>query len=410
MSYIDDVMLSCSFNQTKTMFAIGTDKGFRIYKINNEPNYSLENRIVLYDKHLDGGLSIVELYYESNIIALVGGGKFPKYPKNKVVIFDEEKNHISNEISITTEIEINYNNKESYKLSLNDNNVSNSKINNVKIKNNLIVVACEESIHVLNLFSLQEIDVIDISNSPYKCIIKGLFTINLSNNCNIIVYPDPNKGSVMIKNYSKNTNLLLNAHDSDIEYIQLSDDGSLLATISEKALCIRVFRTHDGIMLGKYSLNNTNNAINKENTNKKLEIYCVVFDSDNNYLAANCNNGEIIIFSLNSIKDKIIAISNVKENNHIKYTSYVTKEIIRSDYINSEGKKMSDIYGIQYVEENPYSYFYIKENIKSISAFINNNKSISVITSNGYYYEAKIKEHNCVKLYEISLNISEYTK
>lgn len=69
--------LCSSFNQDSTHFAVGLKNGFRIYT--TDPLRERMRR-----DFSDGGIGIVEMVERTNWIALVGGGREPKYPQNKV--------------------------------------------------------------------------------------------------------------------------------------------------------------------------------------------------------------------------------------------------------------------------------------------------------------------------------------
>lgn len=105
-------LLSAAFNQDLGCFAISYESGFRVY--NSDPMELNVKREFDHDSRRNsltgsprskgntelgadiangtgGGIGIAQMLHRTNYLALVGGGRNPKFPQNKVVIWDDLK-------------------------------------------------------------------------------------------------------------------------------------------------------------------------------------------------------------------------------------------------------------------------------------------------------------------------------
>jgi WD40 repeat protein len=147
---------------------------------------------------------------------------------------------------------------------------------------------CETKIYIFNILNFQNIDTIDTFENS-----KGIIAMTFDPRINIVAFPDKANGYVKLKSYEKNETILINAHESKISCIQLSQNGKLLATCSEKGTLIRLFKTEDGIFI--HQLRRSKDI---------AEIYNISFDDSTKFISCSCSTGTIHIFSLKIALEK----------------------------------------------------------------------------------------------------------
>mmetsp|Transcript_1610 Transcript_1610/g.2431 ORF Transcript_1610/g.2431 Transcript_1610/m.2431 type:complete len:397 (+) Transcript_1610:196-1386(+) len=248
---LNNDLLYIGFNQDFGCFAVGTNSGFRIY--NCDPYKETFRR-----DFPNGGIGVVEMLFRCNILALVGGGKNPRYLPTKVMIWDDHQSRCIGELSFRNEVKA------------------------VKLRRDRIVVVLEQKIYVYNFSDLKLLHQIETVPNP-----KGLCALcpNSTNIC--LVCPGLHRGDVRVELYDLKKSHVIRAHDSALAAIALNLDGTRLATASEKGTLIRIFDTITTQQLQEV----------RRGTDR-AEIYSIAFNQDSSMLCASSDRGTCHIFGL----------------------------------------------------------------------------------------------------------------
>ena len=366
----EEKILYISFNQDSSFISIGTEKGYKIYS-----TIQLNNN---YERNLNGGIGIIEMLYESNILALIGGGKKPKFEKNKLIIWNDENLEKISELKFL------------------------SNIINVKLKKDKIFIVLISKIYIFNFQTYQIIDIIDTSENK-----NGLIAISQNENINIISFPINNnnnnnnnneindnnnndsinnnndiKEKLKIKNYDKGKEIEINiSENTNISYILINNNGILLFSSCEKGTIIKIYRIIDGL-----------NILDFKRGSEKANINFMCLDNLNFFFAATSERGTIHIWSLKSCLKKYKEIefkyninyindeNEIDENNN--FNNLFNKNFI--DELPDNKIPFFNFFGVNC--EKSFFKIKLKENFFYKCAFINNNNNIFVVRNDGKYF------------------------
>ena len=210
---------------------------------------------------MGGGIGRIEMLNTTNILALVGGGKNPKFSINKIIIWDDQKNpnNIIGELRFNT------------------------PILNVKIKMDRLIGVCQNKIYIFNLNTLETIDMFDTFEN-----INGIVGFSPGELISVLAFPYDAKGKVRIVNFNSLAQPpIITAHESKIACLCVNRNGTLLATASDKGTLVRIFDVKDGKLL-----------IELRRGSKNADINCIIFDEFNKYVACASGMGTVHIFSI----------------------------------------------------------------------------------------------------------------
>ena len=350
--YQNEKANSIRFNQDYSMFSMATERGYKIYQ-----TFPLSDN---HEKNLSGGLSICEMSYRSNYLALVGGGTLPKFSNKKVVIYNDNEECIESEFKFTT------------------------PVINVKFKKNIIFIVCEKKIYVFNVENCQNIDCFDTIINK-----RGIIAVNGSPNKTIMAHPiafndQPDKGYVGIKNYKTNKYFPLLVHDEPISFMEMDYYGLLLATCNDKGTIIRIHSCADKTLLYECKRGKDKTIIN-----------FISFDIDYKYMGIASEKGTIHIWKLDDIIEK--------NNNPPSNENKIIIKNVENDFVSIESsnenkndlndKELIDKFKIKKIKHYKTETSFAKIRInhpKCIFSFVPGDIVI-IISSDEQYYFSKLE-------------------
>ena len=204
----------------------------------------------------------------------------------------------------------------------------------------------------------------------------GIVSFSSGDLISVLAFPGQEKGKVQLINFNSLVQPpIISAHESKIACLCINQNGTLLATASDKGTLIRVFNVSDGKLLAEL-----------RRGSKNADINCIVFDELNKFVGCASDNGTIHIFSI------VSAMKNINENyysdNSIEEEPKNPKSFLNKFNFLS---KMNNSY---LNSEWSFAKFRIAEH-KSIFTFLRDSYLICVLTSDGKFYLA-LTERLCV--------------
>ncbi|CAM6011917.1 unnamed protein product [Sphagnum balticum] len=347
----DWTLLSVGFNQDHGCFACGTETGFRIY--NCDPFKETFRR------ETDGaGIAIVEMLFRCNVLALVGGGKNPRYSPNKVMIWDDFQSRCIGELSFRSEVRA------------------------VRLRRDCIVVVLEHKIYVYSFENLKVLHQIETLSN-----MKGICALSPASTACVLACPGQRRGEVRIELYSVKKTRFVQAHESSLACLALSQSGSLLATASTKGTLIYIFSTADGTKLQEL-----------RRGADRADIYSIAFSANAQWLACSSDKGTVHVFGIKAASEEArtdaLGPGSVSRGNSLQRAGSSSSLLMAGSALLSyaatnAGSSLSFMKGVlpkYFSSEWSFAQFRIPEEARAMVAFGPQKHTVLIACANGSFY------------------------
>lgn len=248
-------ILYLSFNQSLSRLCCGTDVGFIIFDTNPMK--------IQFQKNFNAGIAIVEAMYNSNILALVGGGKKPFHPPNQCILWDDKESNIVSSLE--------------YK----------EWVRGVKMTKDALVVATDNLIRVYDI------------NNELQMLYKvktgvnygGIMELSIAQERPLLIAPLPETGDAVLVNYTlpddKKELGKIKSCKHAIKSIRLNKDATKFAITSERGTLVRVF-----------DVDTKSQTHELRRGTEHAETQSVYFSNDSKFLLVSSDKGTIHVYSL----------------------------------------------------------------------------------------------------------------
>ncbi|KAF2203195.1 WD40 repeat-like protein [Delitschia confertaspora ATCC 74209] len=243
-----------TFNQDHSVLGVGTSKGFRLYTTDPFSKQS---------ESQEGDVSILEMLFSTSLVALT--------LSPRVLRIQNTKRH-------STICELTFP----------------TRVLAVRLNRKRLVVVLEDQLYIYDISNMKMLKSENTSPNP-----NAICALSPSSDHNYLVYPLPTKaaptpysppshapptanhvaptsGEVLIYDATKMEAVnVIEAHNSPLSCIALNNDGTLLATASEKGTIIRVFSVPDAQKLYQFRRGSIPARIYSMSFNSTSTLLCV---------------------------------------------------------------------------------------------------------------------------------------
>ncbi|ESX03633.1 SVP1-like protein 2 [Ogataea parapolymorpha DL-1] len=210
----EPAVLNAAFNQDQTCFAVCHETGFQVY--NTDPMELRMKRTF----STNGGVGLIAMLHRTNYVALVGGGRQPRFPVNKLCIWDDLKKKPSIMLEFM------------------------SPILNVLLSRILIVVVLKNKVLIHAFESKPKL----LAQHETYDNEAGVAELSVNEQTSFLAFPGRAIGQIQLVDVSpahrdRNLISIIKAHRSKIQCLAISNSGHLIASASQTGTIIRIHDT-----------------------------------------------------------------------------------------------------------------------------------------------------------------------